>query len=364
MAGMKRTDQIQTMQTKLLAWYDRHHRDLPWRRTRDPYAVWLSEIMLQQTQVATVIPYYERFLKNFPHVETLANAPLDRVLKLWQGLGYYSRARNLHQAAQTIVSNHNAHLPPTVEELQSLPGIGRYTAGAIASIAFDLDEPVLDGNVERVLCRVFRIKTPPKESATHKKLWSLARSIVPSGHAGFFNQALMDLGATICTPKNPDCNHCPVCDLCNARKYNEQNDLPVKTHRPPTPHYEVVAGVIWKNEKILIDQRKPEGLLGGLWEFPGGKLEKGETLEEALAREVREELGIEISVGQELIVVKHAYSHFRITLHAFECRFRSGKVHAVQCVAFKWVSLDELDRYAFPKANEKIISALRVKQTT
>jgi A/G-specific adenine glycosylase len=357
--SMKRAEQIEIMQRELLTWYEVHQRDLPWRRTRDPYAIWLSEIMLQQTQVATVIPYYKCFLKEFPTVKTLAQASIDRVLKLWQGLGYYSRARNLHRAAQVILSEYNGKIPQTTDELQSLPGIGRYTAGAIASIAFDLDEPVLDGNVERVLCRVFRVKTSPKETSTHKKLWALARLVVPTGRACFFNQAMMDLGATICTPRGPECERCPLREICQARRNNEQNDLPVKTKRPPTPHYEVVAGVIWKNDKILIDQRKHEGLLGGLWEFPGGKREANETFEECLVREVREELGIEISVGKELTVVQHAYSHFRITLHAFECRYRSGRPRAMECADFKWVKLADLDNYAFPKANVRILTVLR-----
>lgn len=361
---MKRDERIQIMQKNLLAWYRVHRRDLPWRRTRDPYAIWLSEIMLQQTQVATVIPYYERFLKEFSTVQALTNSPLDRVLKLWQGLGYYSRARNLHRAAQIVVSEYHGKFPQTTAVLNSLPGIGRYTAGAIASIAFDLDEPVLDGNVERVLCRVFRIKMSPKETATHKKLWTLARTIIPTGKACFFNQALMDLGATICTPRRPACERCPLRDICQALKNNEQNDLPIKKRRPPSPHYDVAAGIIWKNNRILIDQRKPQGLLGGLWEFPGGKREPHETLEECLIREVREELAIEIEVGEKLTVVKHAYTHFRITLHAFECRYRTGRPQAVQCADFKWVKLAELENFAFPKANEKILSVLRQKYAT
>ena len=198
------------LQRRLLAWYRRHQRDLPWRRTRDPYAIWVSEIMLQQTQVATAIPYYERFLRRFPHVRALARAPMERVLKSWEGLGYYSRARNLRRAAQIVLAEHGGRLPEEPEALRKLPGIGRYTAGAISSIAFDRDEPVLDGNVIRVLCRVFLIRANPKSARTQKRLWKLAEELLPAGHASFFNQALMDLGATICMPSHPHCDRCPL----------------------------------------------------------------------------------------------------------------------------------------------------------
>jgi A/G-specific adenine glycosylase len=361
---MKRTEKIGLVQKALLAWYEIHQRDLPWRHSQGPYAVWLSEIMLQQTQVATVIPYYHRFLKAFPSIRALAESPLDKILKLWEGLGYYSRARNLHKAAQKIVTDFDNRFPETIDSLLTLPGIGQYTAGAIASIAFNLDEPVLDGNVERVLCRLFRIASPPKETLTHRRLWSLARTLVPTGRAGYFNQALMDLGATLCTPRKPECERCPLENLCKARQHAEQNDLPVKTPCKKTPHYEIAAGIIWKGNKILIDERPAEGLLGGLWEFPGGKLEKGETLESCLLREIREELDIEVTIRHELIVVKQAYSHFRITLHAFECDYLRGRPRALGCVRWKWVSLRELKNYAFPRANQKIIAALQAEHRT
>lgn len=348
----------------LLAWYEKHKRDLPWRRTHDPYRIWLSEILLQQTRVEAVIPYYEKFLARFPDVIALAQAPLDDVLKTWEGAGYYARARNLHRAAQVVANERGGKFPRTVEGLLELPGIGRYTAGAIASIAFKVNAPVVDGNVMRVLCRYFGIREDPKAGATHAHLWELARELLPQGRAREFNQALMELGATICLPKNPRCLLCPVQRQCIARQEGLQNVLPVKRAKKELPHQIIAVGVIWKRvgsggASILIQQRLSEGLLGGLWEFPGGKVEAGERLEDCVAREVREELGIEVRVGKEIIAVDHAYSHFSITLHAFECEFVAGRVKISSAQRFKWVKPGELEQYAFPAANKKIIAALR-----
>lgn len=331
---------------------------MPWRGRRDPYVIWVSEIMLQQTQVVTVAPYFRRFLKTFPDVQALARAPIERVLKVWEGLGYYSRARNLHRAAKLIVSRYDGRLPKTVSELLTLPGIGRYTAGAIASIAFGLDEPVLDGNVARVLCRVFLVRENPRKAGTEKKLWAIAHRLIPSGRAGQFNQALMDLGATVCVARQPRCLVCPLEKHCRARRAGQQDRLPVRTRAKSVPHYDVTAGVIWKQGRILIDRRKAKGLLGGLWEFPGGKRQAKESLKTCLRREVREELGIEVRVRRPLVTVNHAYSHFRITLHTFECDYVSGRPKAIGCDAWKWVRPDDLGEYPFPKANHKIIQML------
>ena len=358
--GRKRLEEdVLSIQKRLVGWYRKERREMPWRETNDPYAIWVSEIMLQQTQVETVKPYYLRFLKCFPTVRVLAKARIEDVLKCWEGLGYYSRARNLHKAAKIVVAEYGGELPKDMTALKELPGIGAYTAGAIASIAFGLDEPVLDGNVTRVLCRLFCVRWNPKEGKTQKRLWDLARELMPKGKADVFNQALMDLGAMICTPRGPKCPACPVQKHCRAYANDEQDKLPVKIKRKALPHYDIVAGVICRRGKILIDQRKHEGLLGGLWELPGGKVEKGETHEAALVREVREEVGIEIKVGEKLTTVRHAYSHFRITLHAFMCRHVSGRARAIECEAVKWIRLDEIEDYAFPKANRKIIARLK-----
>ncbi len=345
------------IRTRLLRWFSLHKREMPWRGRTDPYAVWVSEIMLQQTQVATVRPYYERFMKRFPDVGSLARARLDAVLKAWEGLGYYTRARNLHTAAK-LVSSRGGGIPRTPEGLRELPGIGRYTAGAIASIAFGLDEPVLDGNVARVLCRVFLVKTPAKDPRTERRLWAIARELLPAGRAGEFNEALMDLGATVCTPRSPSCATCPIEALCTARAKGMEELLPVKVRRKPVPHYEICVGIVRKRGRILIDRRPEEGLLGGLWEFPGGKRERGESREECVRREVLEELGIRVRVGRKVAVVRHAYSHFRVTIHAYECAFVSGRPRAIRCSAWKWARPSELSRYAFPAANARIIAAL------
>jgi A/G-specific adenine glycosylase len=314
--------------------------------------------MLQQTQVKTVEPYYERFLRHFPTVEALAAARLDAVLKLWEGLGYYSRARNLRQAAKQVVRRFGGRVPETRDALLSLPGIGPYTAGAIASIAFDQREPTVDGNIARVLCRLFLIRHDPKQPKVQKRLWEMAGALLPIHHAGTFNQALMELGARICVPRRPHCDICPVRQVCRARSHNVQDHVPAHGLRKQVPSYTVAVGIIFKNGRILIDKRKPEGLLGGFWEFPGGKKQPGETLEQALVREVHEEIGIRIHVDQRVATVDHAYSHFRVKLHAYQCTYVSGTPHCLMCADIKWVYPSMLNRYAFPAANRKIIRLL------
>ncbi len=345
----------------LLKWFRANARDLPWRRTDDPYAIWVSEIMLQQTQVATVIDYYNRFLKKFPTVEKLARAKQDTVLKLWEGLGYYSRGRNLHKAAKTIVSDYNGKLPDTIDELQKIPGIGRYTAGAIASIAFNKPAPILDGNVIRILCRIFRIAGNPKETETKNTLWELAETLVSPKHPGDFNEAMMELGATVCTPTNPACFDCPLQKTCAAFKHDEQEKLPYRQKAKPVPHYTIVVGIVYKDDKILIDKRRQNALLGGLWEFPGGKKKSDETFKQAVAREVKEETAVVVEVGKRLTIIRHVYSHFKITLHAYLCEHKNGTAKPLACDAVKWINPGDLKKYAFPAANVKIIKTLNAK---
>lgn len=347
---------------RLLDWYARFGRDLPWRHTTDPYAIWLSEIMLQQTRVETVTEYYRRFLHRLPTVAALASARIDTVLKLWEGLGYYGRARRLHQAAKIIVRDHAGRLPRSAEGLRRLPGVGRYTAGAIASIAFGRDEPVLDGNVARVLSRLAALEEPPDRHATQQRLWDLARSLLPPGRAGAFNQALMDLGATVCTPQKPRCKACPVRTLCRARRAGLQDDLPRRSRPPALPHQTVVVGLVrrgrGRHERLLIARRKPEGLLGGLWELPGGKVQPGESLPAALRRELREEVALTVHLGPQRCTVRHAYSHFRITMHVFDCRVRTGRARALAADAVRWVRPQDLHRFAFPRATHKAFETL------
>lgn len=349
----------------LLAWWDEGHADLPWRGVSDPYAVWVAEIMLQQTQIATVIPYYERWMAQMPTVEALAAADLDEVLKLWEGLGYYSRARHLHEAARTVVEAYGGRVPQSARELRNLKGIGPYTAGAIASIAYDEPVAVLDGNVMRILSRLIDLEADVTDTATRKALWRLAEALVPQMRPGDYNQALMELGQRICTPAAPQCHHCPLAGHCLARRRGTQLERPVRPPSKNTPHYNVAAGVIWRGEgryktgRFLIAQRPLNGLLGGLWEFPGGKQADGESLPETLRREIAEELAIEIDVGKPLVSVKHAYTHFRITLHAFHAQYLAGAPQHLGVADHAWVTLDDVDDYAFAVTDRKIIASLR-----
>ena len=342
----------------LLDWYAKQGRDLPWRHLRDPYAIWVSEIMLQQTQVKTVIPYFQRWLPQFPTVSVLAAANLQQVLKAWEGLGYYTRARNLHRAAQIIMAQYDGEFPTILEAVMALPGIGRTTAGGILSAAFNVPLPILDGNVKRILARLVALNVPPAQALN--LLWRIAQHLLPPTHARDFNQALMDLGATVCTPKAPACPVCPWQTYCQAYQLGIQSQLPMTESKASLPHKTIGVAVIWNDQgHILIDRRKPEGLLGGLWEFPGGKLEPGETIPECITREIQEELGIEILVEQPLITIDHAYSHFKVTLHVHHCRHLAGEPQPIECDEVKWVTLADIDQYPFPTANSKIITALR-----
>ena len=343
----------------ILAWYARHQRDLPWRKTLDPYHIWVSEVMLQQTQVETVIPYYRRFLSYFPTVQALASASLPEVLKVWENMGYYARARNLHAAAKEIMKRFQGEIPQTWNDLTALPGIGDYTAGAILSVAFGQAAAAVDGNVRRVLCRLFAVETPLHESQTQQHLWDLAWELIPIKRAGRFNQGLMDLGATVCMSKKPACGLCPIQDCCRAYERRLQDVLPVTRKRSPIPHRQVTAGLIWNDcGQLLIARRPDQGLLGGLWKFPGGEQNPGESLPKCLCRHVREELGVQVRVGGPITSVNHAYTHFRITLHAFHCAHRAGEPQPLSCVDWRWTTFGRLKDFAFSKADRKIICAM------
>lgn len=355
---------VPELASRLLAWYASHARVLPWRGQSDPYAIWVAEIMLQQTQVAKVIPYYARWMERFPDLEMLASASQQEVLTFWEGLGYYSRARNLHRAAQIVCKQYDGRLPQDVKELLRLPGIGQYTAGAIASIAFGKDQPTLDGNIRRVLARVFDIALPAGSRESEQILRELAAKSLPPGRAGDFNQALMDLGATVCTPRQitrqggPDCLHCPLKDICKAYAWGLQDERPVTLRKSRTPHHRVTAAVIWRDGRVLIGQRPATGLLGGLWEFPGGKLQPGENLTTGLSREIKEELGLQIQVGQPLGIYRHAYTHFRVTVHAFECTLAVGEPLRLQHDALAWAAPGELCNYPMGKIDRLIANQL------
>lgn len=349
----------------LLAWYDgqgaAYANKMPWRGDPDPYRIWISEVMLQQTQIGTVVDYYHRWLEKFPTVAALANADLDTVLKVWEGLGYYTRARNLQRAAREIVNDHAGRFPAAFESLKTLPGVGDYTAAALASIAFGEAVPLVDGNVLRVYSRLTCEPDNIRDAKTKSKVRQALSQYIPPDRPGDFNQALMDLGREICRPRQPRCQACPVQKLCCAHQQNRTDEFPVKSKAKPTPTYHIVVGVIYQNGKILIQRRPPKGLLGGLWEFPGGKIDDGETPENALLREIEEETGLEVKIGRQLTQLKHAYTHFKISLTCFICEYQSGTARPKAATAQRWVKSEELRQFAFPKANQKILPLLMMQ---
>jgi A/G-specific adenine glycosylase len=338
----------------LIQWYEQNARNLPWRGHSDPYAIWVSEIMLQQTRVDTVIPYFLKWMRLFPSIDVLATASEDSVLKAWEGLGYYSRARSLHKAAHLLVLQHDGHLPNDFNLLKSLPGIGPYTAAAIASIAFGLNHAVVDGNVKRVLARLLPYTQAVNMPSAEKELRQIAQDLLPADRPGDYNQAMMELGALICLPRNPRCADCPVSSLCAALMENRQAELPVMKEKSPIPHITVTAGIIHEDGKVLIARRPASGLLGGMWEFPGGKVEVGETHHQALVRELEEELAIITTPGELFGKYDHAYTHFKVTLYAYHTRITSGEIRLLQASETRWVSVEELDAYAMGKIDRMI----------
>ena len=344
----------------LLPWFARHKRNLPWRHDRSPYRVWISELMLQQTRVDTVIPYFERFLIRFPDVATLARAPLGDVLKAWEGLGYYTRARNLHRAARTILHDHHGVFPSSRDGLLALPGIGPYSAAAIASLAFGLDHAVLDGNVERVLARCLASDLTAGSPAARKAFQSAADALLPLGRAGEFNEAIMELGATVCTPRQPACPSCPLRRTCAAHASGTPEKWPVRAAGKAIPTVRVAAAATRRKDgRILIARRLEKGLLGGLWEFPGGKIHPGESPRECVVRELREELGVTVEPGALLTRVKHTYSHFKLDMDVHWAVLRHGRPRAIECAEFAWARPEEMDAYAFSKADLMVIRAIR-----
>lgn len=342
-----------------MSWYRSNLRDLPWRHTDDPYCIWASEVMLQQTQVTTVIPYYERFLKAFPSVKALARADQQVVLKMWEGMGYYARARNFHKAARVVLEAYNGKIPEKFKPFLALPGVGEYIASAVMSIAFSLPHAVVDGNVKRVLSRLFLMAEPVNETKGYRVYKEQAQQLLDVSNPGDFNQAVMELGAMVCKPGTPACQSCPVKNVCLAFQDKKVKQFPKKIQKKRTPTYHIAAGVILKKDQLLITRRKPEGLLGGLWEFPGGKLKPKETAADACVREIHEETGIRVKIVKPIAVIKHAYTHFKIDMTVFICEYLSGRIRLKGPVDFRWVSEDELDNYAFPKANLKFFDSLK-----
>lgn len=342
---------------RLLAWYGRNKRDLPWRRTSDPYKIWVSEVMLQQTRVETVIPYWERFIERFPTVEALAAASEEEVLKLWEGLGYYSRARNLQNAVREVHEKYGGRIPDTPEKISSLPGVGPYTSGAVLSIAYNVPVPAVDGNVFRVLSRVFLIEDDVSKPAARKKFEALAEFLIPPGEAASFNQSLMELGATLCIPKSPRCSGCPLQDLCGAYREGAQEELPVKGKKKPPRPVDMVAGIVRHGDKVLIARRPPEGLLAGMWEFPGGEVARGESHEETLLCLLREKYGLRPAIGGHFASVQHTFSHLHWNLQAYTCVVTDDPPPESEEV--RWVDVWEATGFPMPVAHQKLAGALQ-----
>jgi A/G-specific adenine glycosylase len=345
--------EIPALREKLLAWYDTHRRDLPWRTPPgtepDPYRVWLSEVMLQQTRVETVKPYFHRWLERFPTLQALAEAPLDDVLKAWEGLGYYSRARNFHRAVREVAENHGGLVPGDPEAFRALPGVGRYTAGAVMSIAFGREEALVDGNVRRVFAR-WTDDPAPAEPA----LWSLAGALAPGARPGDMNQAVMELGATVCVPRTPLCGECPVRAHCRAFQHGTQAQRPAPKKARPTPHEDTAVAVVEHDGRLLLVRRPLDARLGGMWAFPAEVRRPGETVAAAAERAAREGLELEVRAGAPIGTVQHAFTHVRASYHAVRCTLLSGEPRALRYDAWAWATPSELDSYALPVAQKRI----------
>ncbi|MFZ5774670.1 MAG: A/G-specific adenine glycosylase [Thermodesulfobacteriota bacterium] len=351
---------MQAIAQALLAWFSAHGRDLPWRKEYSPYQVWISEVMLQQTQMDRAVAYFTRWVERFPDIASLADAPEQEVLRLWEGLGYYSRARNLLKAARQLRDLNGGELPAEHAALLALPGIGRYTAGAIMSLAFNHDLPIVDANVERLFSRLFDLASPVKEQATSRFIWQKAEELIPPGQARFFNQAMMELGALICLPRSPRCPDCPISKHCQALAAGTVAERPVLAAPKETIPIRMVTGVLSHQGRLFIQKRMADDVWPNLWEFPGGVLEEGESAEEALVREYLEETGFAVRPGERIAVLKHNYTRYRITLECLHCELigtkRTPRLTAAQ--EFRWVRPEELADFAFPSPHRRLINRL------
>ena len=347
------------LQQRLLSWYTENQRDLPWRRTVDPYHIWVSEVMLQQTRVITAIPYFLRFIEKYPAIEDLAAAGIQDVLKNWEGLGYYARARHFHQAAQIVTKQHHGEVPDHYRAFRSLPGVGNYIAAAVLSIAFGLPLAVVDGNVKRVLSRLLMIDAPVNKPAVHPLFQEAADRLLDPCRPGDFNQALMEFGAVICRPGNPECEGCFLNHACKAFLSSRACEYPVRIPGKPVPEHRMVSGVIHKKGLILISRRPPEGLLGGLWEFPTSRLTEKECPTEACERQIKSVLNLNVRATDHIATVKHTFTHFKLTMDVYHCDYISGRVRLNGPEDFKWIRLPEIDRLPFSAVQLKTVSVLR-----
>ncbi len=345
----------ESVAVRLLAWFDQHHRLLPWRRNRDPYAIWVSEVMLQQTQVAMVIPYFERFLAAFPDIAALAAASEQEVLRLWEGLGYYRRARDLHRAARLLVERHGGAMPRDVEAVAELPGLGPYTRNAVLSQAFDLRLPILEANSQRVLSRLFGRRDDPRTTPARRWLWQMAETLLPEQRAGDFNQALMELGSLVCTPTTPACDRCPLATECQARISGQPEAFPERAAPPTVIDVFERALVVRHEERVLLVQRPATARRwASLWEFPHAEVDAAEAIGPALLRLARDLLGLEVTPGRELAILKHGVTRFRITLACHDATWTAGEFVSPFYVQCRWVGREELATHPLSSVQRRL----------
>jgi len=330
---------------------------MPWRKTKDPYKIWVSEIMLQQTQIARAAPFYNRWIEKFPSIKSVARAPEDKILKMWAGLGYYRRATNFHKACAFLFKEHHAKFPTSIAAFRELPGVGDYISSAVFSIAFNEPIPVYDVNVNRVASRLFELNTT-RLASKKKAISLLSKMVTESKNARDFNQAIMDFGRTVCTINSPKCHNCIISKKCQGFINSNIMKFPIIKKKPQKPHYRVVVAFIWKKGKILVNKRPPEKMLGGMWEFPGGKIKTNETPEEALHREIMEEFSILINIEKPVDRFTHTYSHFSIDIEGYKCKYVSGKISQESNMPYKWLHPHQLSSLPFPSASEKFFNKL------
>lgn len=362
MIDKKNTVEIDDWRQRLLGWFAANQRPLPWRTTYTPYHIWISEIMGQQTQIERVAQYFARWIERFPDLAAVAAAPEQSILKAWEGLGYYSRARNLQRAAVQLVEAGTANIPADYQQLLALPGIGPYTAAAILSIAFNQPYPLLDANVERLFARLADINRPLKQGTTKKQLAAMADTLLDRENPRHYNQSLMELGALVCTPKKPACTSCPVQIHCRAYRADTVEFRPLPSSRQKKIDITMACGILRRGSEFFIQQRLPDDIWGGLWEFPGGRLEEGETPEQAAVREIREETGWQVNGLVPLTTVIHHYTRYRVTLHGFLCSLPRSSTEPVLTAAsqYAWVSLAQLPDYPFPAGHRQLVTTLRM----